>query len=105
MFPSLLPHLGLNTFLFPFPLCHSSDRKLWSSECIHKREKRAKAKHRRLFKVDDQEAPSDGISADEGHCRGVDNLTAAHLSLREKMPLSGPGPGLVKHGSWHKLSC
>lgn len=49
--------------------------------------KKGKAKQWRLFKVDDQEAPSDGISVDEGHRCGADSLTAAHLSLREKMPL------------------
>lgn len=48
---------------------------------------KGKAKHWRLFKLDDQEAPSDGISVDKGHRCGADNLTAAHLSLREKMPL------------------
>lgn len=46
-----------------------------------------KAKHWRLFKLDDQEAPLEGISVDEGpHCV-VDNLTAVHLSSREKMPV------------------
>lgn len=49
--------------------------------------KRAKAKHRRPFRVDDQEAPSDGICADEGHCGAADSLMDGHLSLREKMPL------------------
>lgn len=48
---------------------------------------RQKAKHWRLFKLDDREAPSDDISVDEGHRCGADSLTAAHLSLREKMPL------------------
>lgn len=54
---------------------------------LTKGQRRAKTKHWRLFKADDQEAPPDSISVDEGHRCGADNLTAAHLSLREKMPL------------------
>lgn len=47
---------------------------------------KGKAKHWRLLNLF-KEAPSDGISVDEGHRCGADNLTAAHLSLHEKMPL------------------
>lgn len=82
--------LGLNgLFFFAFvclsgSLCHSLDRKLWSRNCT-KGKSRQKQKQWGISEVDDHGAPSDGISLDDDPHRRADSLTAAHLSLREKM--------------------
>lgn len=82
---NVLPHLGLNrTFFFSFFLLSI----IWQEVTVMwVHSQRVKPKHWRHFKLDDQEAPLDSIFVDEGHRCRADNMTAAHLTLREKIAL------------------